>query len=150
MASLIAAYNGLRHTLTVSDRLTNPNQKGNTMNRVEKLTEKHMDVVAEVAKTYGQALSKTAMQFLPFAVTAIGLHMSAAQPSNPLVHGQVEALLSMMYATTLEAAGATEEEIELAHKALFPILMEHAKEMYMLTDDEEAGDEMGQPTVGVV
>ena len=120
------------------------------MKRVEKLTAKHMDIIAEVSSLYGPNLSKAAMRFLPFAVTAIGLHMSAAQPSNPLVHGQAEALLSMMYVTTLEAAGATEDEMELAHKALFPILMEHAKEMYMLTDDEEAGDEMGQPTVGVV
>lgn len=120
------------------------------MNRIEKITARHMDVVAEVATTFGLDLSKVAMKFLPFAVTLLGLHMSAAQPSNPMVHNQAEALLTMMYVTVLENCGATEEEIELAHKALFPILMEHAKEMYMLTDDEEAGDEMGQPTVGVV
>ena len=118
------------------------------MKRVEKLTAKHMDIIAEVSSIYGQTLSRAAMRFVPFAVTLLGLHMSAAQPSNPLVHAQAEALLSMMYATTLDAVGATEDEMELAHKALFPILMEHAKEMYMLTDDEEAGDEMGQPTVG--
>ena len=119
------------------------------MKRVEKLTAKHMDIIAEVSSLYGQNLSKVAMRFVPFAVTALGLHMSATQPSNPLVHGQAEALLSMMYVTALDAAGATEDEMELAHKTLFPILIEHAKQMYVMTDDEEAGDEMGQPTVGV-
>lgn len=120
------------------------------MNRIEKITARHMDVVAEVATTFGLDLSKVAMKFLPFAVTLLGLHMSAAQPSNPMVHNQVEALLTMMYVTVLENCGVREEQSDVAHETVFPLLMERAKEMYMLTDDEEAGDEMGQPTVGVV
>ena len=117
------------------------------MKRAEKLAARHMDVIGEVFTAYGQNLSKVAMKFLPFAVTLIGLHMEAREPSSARVHSQANALLTMMFITLLELERVPEDQNDLAHDTFFPMLMEHAKSMYMLTDDE---DELGQPTVGNV
>ena len=117
------------------------------MKRAEKLAARHMDVVGEIATTYGQNLSKVAMKFLPFAVTLIGLHMEAREPSSARAQAQAEALLSMMFIALLDLERVPEDQHDMARDTFFPALMEHAKSMYMLTDDEE---ELGQPTVGNV
>lgn len=117
------------------------------MKRAEKLAARHMDVIGEVAIAYGQNLSKVAMKFLPFAVTLIGLHMEAREPSSARVHNQAEALLSMMFIALFDLEKVPEDQHDTAHDTFFPMLMEHAKSMYMFTDDEE---ELGQPTVGNV
>lgn len=117
------------------------------MKRTEKLAARHIDVVGEVATAYGQNLSKVAMNFLPFAITLIGLHMEAREPSSARVHNQAEALLTMMFIALLDLEKVPEDQYDLAHATFFPMLMENAKSMYMFTDDEE---ELGQPTVGNV